>query len=338
MSVAAARKIPEWKIREVEELAELIKKHKVIAIASLENLPTKQLQLIRKKLRKRMVFRVTKNTLMERALKKVGIKNHEELVKHLTGPNLFIFANMNPFELALLLEKEKMSAPAKPGMVTDKEIVVPAGNTGIPPGPMLSTFGRLKIPTRVDKGTIWVSKDTVVAKPGDVISPELASLLQKLGIEPFEVGIKLKLVYDDGLILTADQLKIDLDEIRSQVTEAHLNALKVGIEIAYPVPEVLKLSVAKAHAAALAIAAEAGFVTPETAEQVLARAYAKALALIAALGDKAEELGLGEVAAQVQPQAPAEAEAKAEEAEEEEEEEEKASEEDIAAGLGALFG
>ncbi len=335
MGIAAARRIPEWKIREVEELAELVKKHKVIAIASLENLPTKQLQLIRKKLRRKIVFRVAKNTLMERALKKAGIKNYEELVKHLTGPNLFIFADMNPFELALLLEKEKMSAPAKPGMVADKEIVVPAGNTGIPPGPMLSTFGRLKIPTRVDKGTIWVSKDTVVAKPGDVISPDLASLLQKLGIEPFEVGIKLKLVYDDGLILTADQLKIDLEEIKSQVTEAHLNALKVGVEIAYPVPEVLELSVAKAYAAALAIAAEAGFVTPETAEHVLARAYGKALALVAALGDKAEELGLGTVAVQVP--APAEAEAKAEEPEEEEEEE-KASEEDIAAGLGALFG
>ena len=329
-----ARRIPEWKIREVEELAGLLRRYKVFAIASLENLPTKQLQIIKKRLRGRIHFKVTKNTLMERALRKAGIQGYEQLLQYLTGPNIFLFTDLNPFELARLLEKEKVSIPAKAGMIADKEIVVPEGNTGIPPGPMMSVFGRLKIPTKMQGGTIWIARDTVVARPGDTISPELASLLLKLGIEPFEVGLKLKAAWEEGLVYPAEKLKIDVEELRSQVIEAHLNALKIGVEIGYPEPEVLKLSVAKAYQAALAVAAEAGYVTPETVEAVLARAQASAWAIVAALGDKAGELGI---------EAPATISAEKEESEEkrgeeEEEKEEEASEEDIAAGLGALFG
>ncbi len=328
-----AKHVPEWKIREVEELATLLRKYRVFAIASLENLPTKQLQLIKKKLRSKIYFKVTRNTLMERALRKAGLPGHEELYKYLTGPNIFLFTDLNPFELARILEKEKVSVPAKAGMVADKEIVIPEGNTGIPPGPMMSVFGRLKIPTKMQAGTIWVAKDTVVAKPGDVISPELASLLLKLGIEPFEVGLELKAAYEDGLVFPAEKLRIDTEELRNQVMEAHLNALKIGIEIAYPEPEIIRLSIAKAYQAALTVAAEAGYVTPETVEAVLMKAQAAAMAIVAALGDKAKELGLEAPTPQM-----AGAEGKSEEKEEEEETEEKSEEEELLAGLGSLFG
>jgi len=40
----------------------------------------------------------------------------------------------------------------------------------------------LKIQTKVQGNVIYVAKDTVVAKPGDKISADLASLLQKLGL------------------------------------------------------------------------------------------------------------------------------------------------------------
>lgn len=333
MSLRYVRRIPEWKLREVEELASLIRKYRVIGVASLEGLPTSQLQKIRKKLRGKAVLRVAKNTLFKIALEKAGVRNREELAKYLKGSNLFVFTNMSAFELALLLEKEKTSMPAKPGMVATSEIVVPAGDTGLTPGPILSTFGKLRIPTRVQDGTIWVAKDTVVARPGDEISPELASLLQKLGIEPFEVGISLKVAFDDGLVIPGDELKLDLEEYKSKLAKAHAEALQIASEIALPVPEALELSLVKAAARALALASEAGFVTPETAEAVLARAHARALALVAALGDVAKELGV-ELAA---PSAPA-AEEKEEGEKKEEEKEEKREEEELEAGLSALFG
>jgi len=334
--VPRAARIPEWKIREVEELVDLIKKHKVIGLAYLEGLPTAQLQQIRKRLRGKVVFRVTKNTLMKLALRKAGIEN-EDLFKLLHGQNLILFTNLNPFELALLLEEQKTYTYYKPGDIADQEIIIPAGNTGLSPGPILSTFSKLKIPIRMQGNTIWVAKDTKVAKPGDKISEELASILQKLGIALKEVRIRVKAVYEDGLVIPGDQLKLDLNEYRGNIIRAYLNALALGSEIAWDVPEALELAIRKAFLRALTLSAEAGFVTPENAEYVLTRAIAKALALAAAVAEHAPELGL-EIKA-VAPTKPAEEEKVEEEAGgEEEEEKEELSEEDLSAGLGALFG
>ncbi len=327
MMVPRAKRIPEWKIREVEELVELIKKHSVIAIADLSKIPTKQLQILRKKLRDKIVFRVTKNTLFKLAARKAGLKNFEEFSKYLEGMNLFLFANMNPFELVILLDKNAIPAPAKPGDIAPKEIVVPAGSTGIPPGPMLSVFGRLKIPTRVQDGVIWIAKDTVVAKPGDKISPELASILNKLGIEPLEVKLTLKAVYDRGLIIPKDKLVVDLEEYKQNVLEAFMNALKVGVEIAYPEPVVLKYTLTKAYMNALALALEATIIASETIELILMKAEAAAKSLASILAEKVPELGL-----QVEKK-----EEKVEEKKEEEKKEEE-QEEALAAGLSALFG
>ncbi len=336
------RPIPEWKKKEVEELVRLIKSYKVIAIADLTGIPAAQLHRIRKKLREKygedkIKLRVAKNTLFKLALQRAGL-DVSKFEPYLTGTNIFIFANMNPFELAQILEKEKARAPAKPGMKAPSEIVVPAGNTGLQPGPIMSVFSKLKIPIRVQEGTIWIAKDTVVAKPGDVISEELASLLQKLGIEPVEIYLKLKMAYEDGIVIPADQLYINIDEYRDMVSKAVLEALWVGVEIGYPEPEVLKIAVPLAVRRAMAVAAEAGYVTPETAEFVLRAAVAKAFAVVAALGDKAKELGIEvQVAA---PAAAGEKEEKGEEEKKEEEEEKKegVGEEELAGGLESLFG
>jgi len=343
LTTAAARRIPEWKRKEVEELKRLIQKYPVIAIANLEGVPTAQLQKIRKKLYEkfgdRIVMRVAKNTLFRIALKEAGI-DPEPFEKYLTGNNMFIFTDLNPFELARILEKTRVTAPAKPGMKAPSEIVIPAGDTGFKPGPIMSVFGKLRIPIRVQGGTIWIAKDVVVAKPGDEISIELASLLQKLGIEPIEVKLTLKAAYDRGVMIPGDELILNLDEYKNNVLQAHLAALWVGVEIGYPEPEVLKLAMPVAIRRALAVAAEAGYVTPETAEHVFRTAIAKAYAVVAALGDKAKELGI-EVQFAVTSAAAKEKkeeEEKKEEKKEEEKKEEGVSEEQLAAGLEGLFG
>jgi large subunit ribosomal protein L10 len=295
----------------------------------------------RKKFRKQLPYmKVIKNNLVRKAFEQANIKMPEEMDKELIGANMFIFTNENPFELALKISKFSMPAPAKPGDIAQTEIVVPAGDTGLTPGPILSTFGKLRIKTMVKGGTIHIAKDTVVAKPGDVISPELASLLQKLGITPMELRMKVKGAYIRSLNrwIPAEELVLDLNKYKEEIQEAYRNALALGVAIAYPVPDVLKLSVAKAYQDALKVAIEAGWLSKETAPYLLSKAYAQALALVGALGDEVkEQLGI-EVEV---PAAPAPAEEKKEEkAEEEEEEEEKkeVSEEDLSAGLGALFG
>ncbi|BES80616.1 50S ribosomal protein L10 [Pyrodictium abyssi] len=338
---ARARRIPEWKIKEVEELAELAKNYRVVAIVDLSKTPTAQLQRIRRKIERKfgdkVVLRVAKNTLFKLALKKAGV-DPSPLEPYLTGTNMFIFTNLNPFELALALEKIYATKPAKPGDIAPTEIVLPAGDTGFKPGPIMSVFGKLRVPIRVQGGSIWIAKDTKVAKPGDEISPELASILQKLGIEPIIVKLKVKAAYEDGVVIPADKLILDLEAYRRDVAQAHLTALMVGVEIAYPEPQVLEIAIPMAVRRALAVAAEAGYVTPDNAEYVIGLAVARALAVVAALGDTAKELGIDiQVAAPAAAAAPAE-EKKEEEEEETEEKKEEVSEEQLAAGLESLFG
>ena len=80
-----------------------------------------------------------------------------------------MFTNISPFRLNLIFAQNKVFLAAKGGDVATKDIAVPAGNTGIAPGPVLSEFKVANVATRIDGGNIWVAKDTVVAKPGDVI-------------------------------------------------------------------------------------------------------------------------------------------------------------------------
>ncbi len=330
---------PEWKVRMLNEIVEQLGKNDVFLILDLSKTPANVVHKFRKKYRKEFEYiRTLKNNLVRKAFEKANLEMPEEMDKALTGTNLFISTNENPFLVALKISKFSVPGYPKPGDIAETEIVIPAMDTGLKPGPMLSTFGKLRIKTMVKGGTIHIAKDTVVAKPGDVISPELVSILMTLGITPIEIKLKLKGAYIKSLNkwIPASELVLDLESYKNQLLEAYFNALKLGAEIAYPVPEVLELSLTKAMQDALKVAVETAWLTKESAPYLISKAQAQAYALVSQLGDVAKELGI-EVSVPVQ--ATTQSESKEEKREEEEEEEKKeVSEEDLSAGLGALFG
>ncbi|MEM0378724.1 MAG: 50S ribosomal protein L10 [Thermosphaera sp.] len=332
---AITRVYPKWKTEQVEELVELLRNHKAFLVGDLTGVPASHIQRLRKKLAKTTVVRVVKPKLFAIALERAGI-NPEIFRDVLTGQNIVFFTNENPFDLAMKIHNTVTMDYYKPGEKTDKEIVIPEGNTGIPPGPMLSVFGKLKIQTKVQANVIHVAKDTVVAKPGDVVSPELSSLLQKLGLALKEIRLKLKIAYD-GVLIPGENLVLNINEYVEMIKLAGLDALKIAVELALPEPEVLPLALSRAVRQATAIAVEAGYVTPETVELVLKTAESRAQALAYHVSKLAPELGI-EVKVAVA-QAP-ESKPKKEEkpAEAEEKKEEGVSEETLAEGLSALFG
>jgi large subunit ribosomal protein L10 len=190
----------------------------VLGIASLQKVRASQLQEFKKKLAADVYMRVIKNTLMKRAIENCREKlDFKKLEKYLTGSNVFLFTNLNPFKLALLLEKGKVLMTAKAGDIASFDVIVPAGNTGQPPGPIISQLNAVGLPTRIESGSVWITKDTLVARKGDVISERLASVLSKLGIKPVEAGLIMKVVYDEGLIIEGEQLKIDVGETKGKL-------------------------------------------------------------------------------------------------------------------------
>jgi large subunit ribosomal protein L10 len=279
------------KADEVKELTSFLSQYNALGIASLQKVRAVQLQKLRKKLEKSAYLRVVKNSLIKRAVSeakdKVGMENLEE---HLTGPNLFLFTNLNPFKLVILLEKSRVNAAARAGDVAAFDVIVPAGNTGLAPGPIISQFTAVGLRTRIESGSVWVSKDTLVVKKGEPISTQLASLLSKLGIKPVEVGLSLKVVYDDGLILTEEDLKVDLDEVRRSVEEAHQYAFNLSLEAAYPLPENISFLLRRGQQEAYSLALNAGIPTKDTIADLIRKANMEMLSLSEKL-DEVEKKG-----------------------------------------------
>src|SRR6266852_7292910 len=269
----STRKIAEWKKEALEQLEGLLEKYPVIAAADLTKVRSSQIHELRKRLRERVTMLVTKNNLLRKSVE-LSAKNDTrigEFVKDLTGSNILLFTDTNPFKLILLLEKSKVRVPAKAGDTATNEIMIPAGNTGLPPGPVISEFGEVKVPTRIESGSIWVSKDTVVARKGDPISPKMASVLSKLGLKPMEAGLSLVSAFDNGTIMRSEDLTFDLPSYKNDFLMGINNALNLSTEAGYIVPENAPRILAKGMREALALAGEAGFLEAGTVEYVLKR-------------------------------------------------------------------
>ncbi len=263
-----------------QELQELPKSYNVIALSKMNKVRASQLMLIRKKFRNDIRIRIIKNKVAQRAFENVkDVAGIESLSKELEGQCALMFTQISPFKLNLVFSQNKIFLPAKGGDIATKDIVIPAGNTGIAPGPVLSEFKVANVATKIDQGTIWVNKDTVVAKPGDVISQQLASLMSKLNIKPIEAGISVNFAIAEGLLFKEADLRIDLEEYRNELVKSFQQALALATEAGYATPETVKPMLVKAQQHARSLAAEAGYLTKDTADIVLPRAQAKAQAV-----------------------------------------------------------
>lgn len=278
------------KAREVEEIQGLLEKYKTIGVAGLQKVRAAQLQELKKKLRDIAHLRVIKNTLMRRAVAKCKSKDGiENLEGQITGSNILLFTDLNPFKLVILLQKSRVQITAKAGDIASWDVVVPSGNTGLPPGPIISQLGGVGLPTRIESGSVWINRDTLVVKQGEVIDARLASVLSKLGIRPVEAGLIMKAVYDDGLIITEEQLRIDLDEIQRNIQEAGVYAFNLSLNAAYPVPETIELLVQTAFQQAYNLSLNAVIPTSETVVDLLRKAHIEASSLNAKLGGLEEK-------------------------------------------------
>jgi large subunit ribosomal protein L10 len=262
------------KAKDVEELTQLINTYSVLGIADLYKVRAIQLQTLAKKFRSLIQLKVTKNILLKMALrksKKIGI---EKLIDTLKGSNILLLTNMDPFKLLLLLEKNKIKMVAKTGDIAPNDIIVPAGNTALPPGPAISELHDVGVRTKIDSGSVWALRDTVITKKGETVTSKVASILPKLGIKSLEVGLKLVAAYDDGLVITSSQLFIDLNAVRRQFEDAFNKAFNLSISVVYPTKETLNVILWKAASNARNLAISSVYFVPEVASQLIAKAYA----------------------------------------------------------------
>lgn len=329
--------VADWKKEKVAELEDLTNSHEIIGIVNLADIPAKQLQTMRKSLGDNAILKMSRKNFIKIALENSDKEEVEGLADYLEGQPAMVFTKMNPFKLFKILEDSKTEAPAKAGSIAPADIVVPAGYTSFPPGPILGELQQVGIPAKIDKGSIVVTDDAKIVDEGEEIPKAVADILTKLEIHPMEVGIDLLAVCEGDTIYTADVLAIDEEETIQTLANAYQSAINLSVYAGILNSESAPLLIQKAARDALNLAINANILTSETTDKILSKAYAQMLAVAKLLSSEAIDDELNEKLNSQAAAAPVAVEDNTEEPEEEEEEEEDAAE-SAAAGLGALFG
>ena len=273
--IMPSQQVLEQKSNEVKEIQEILKEYKSIGIASLQKVRASQLQGLKKSMAGKVHLRVLKNTLIKLALEEMNQADLNKLEEYLDGSNVFLFSELNPFKLALMLERGKVKTTAKSGDIAAFDVVIPAGNTGQPPGPVISQLNSVGLPTKIESGSVWVSKDTLVVRKGEAINERLAGVLSKLGIKAVELGISMRAAFDHGLMISGDQLKVDVDATKKSVESSNQEAFALALSISYATKETIKPLLQQAHQKAMALSIGAAVPTKETIADLIRKANAE---------------------------------------------------------------
>jgi large subunit ribosomal protein L10 len=231
----------------VKTLIEKIKNAKTLMIVSIKNLPSKQFQDIKKSLRGKALVKVAKKNIMNRAIKGFGKESILPLEKEIQENSAFVISDIEGFELAGILSKEKTPASAKAGQISPEDIEVKAGPTSLVPGPAISELGALGIQISIEDGKISIKEPRVIIRKDEVINESVASLLQKLDITPFNVGLEPVAIYDIQSEKIFSEINIDSEEAIENLKNAATKALGFAQKIVYYCKDTIGYLLSKAN-------------------------------------------------------------------------------------------
>ena len=217
------------KEKDVNNLAESIKKSKTLMVASIKGLPSKQFQNIKKSIREYAEVKVAKKNIMMRALKAADVSGLDEYVG---ADCAFVISDLD----------------------AEDDIEVKDGPTDMVPGPSISELGALGLQVAVEDGKIAIKAPKVVITKGQTINENAASIFQKLNIMPFSVGLNINVAYDVASKKIFTELKIDPEGYTEDLKQAAGKALGFAQKIVYICKETIGYFLAKgnAHGDALA--------------------------------------------------------------------------------------
>ncbi len=338
--------IPQWKREEVDDLVATLERFDSVGVVGIAGIPSRQLQNMRRGLHGTAELRVSRNTLLRRALDEVGL---EELIDHVSGQVGLVGTDDNPFALYRELEASKTPAPIGAGEVAPNDIVIPEGDTGVADGQFIGDLKQVGVDSRFQDGSVAVTEESVALEAGGEVSEGLANVLSTLGIEPKEVGLDLRAVVSDGVVFDPEDLDIDYDAYRQDIQAAASRGRNLAVNAAIPEPEVLPSLLSKAAGNARSVGVSAGITEPGLMEDLVRAADGDVRALVAHIDDeealpeelRGVETAPDEAAAETEAENEAEDEDDAEanaDAEDAATDDEDDDDDDVDAGMGDLFG
>jgi len=309
-------------------LVSLLDEYHKILIVTADNVGSNHMQQIRKAMRGKAVLLMGKNTMIRKAIRDHLEKTPtlEGLLPHVKGNIGLVFTNADLADVRTKLTELKVQAAAKAGSISPIDVVVPAGNTSMEPT-KTSFFQALSIPTKINRGTIEIINDIHLLVVVQKVSLSQAALLQMLGIRPFQYGLKVITVYDNGAVYPAAVLDLTDDDILKKFFGGVNNVAALSLQIGYPTVVSVPHSIMNGykHLLAISVATDYTFPGSEKIKQLLSDPAAFAAAQAAASAAAAAPAGGAPVPASHAGKAPPKVD-------------EKKEEEEVDEDMGGLFG
>jgi len=264
-----------------EKLKQLISKYPSVFIVNVDNVGSNQMHQIRVALRGKGVVLMGKNTMVRRALRSIisDYPQLERLLPHVRGNIGFVFTSSDLPEIRGIITANKVAAPARAGALAPRDVLVPAGNTGMEPG-KTSFFQALGIPTKIARGTIEIVSDVKVVTAGTRVGPSEATLLNMLNISPFTYGMTVVQIFDQGNVFHPDVLDVSTDELVERFLTGVKTITALALALHYPTIASVTHSLVNAYKNVLAISlgTDYSFEGAEKVKEYLANPEAFAVA------------------------------------------------------------
>ncbi len=272
-----SKKAVRRKIEQIEETTADMKNYKTVALLDLRKLPDALFQSLRKRIREDGgKVAVLKKPVTSRVLS--TDKKLSERVSDCTKPVAFILTNSSPYELNQFFKQHKKKRAAKVGDVANADIVIPEGETDLPPGPALSELKAGGINVQIKGGKIVVAKESVVARTGDKLTEMKVKSLQTLGVMPFEVMANLVFGFDGEYIYPKELLDLG-DTVATDLSEGLSQAMNLSINACYPSEQNIDMLLGEAIMQSMNFALNADVYSSTSIEQLLVSALRQGTAL-----------------------------------------------------------
>eukprot|EP01083_Nonionella_stella_P175252 609833_1 len=217
------------------KLEKLLSEHKTILVITANHVGSKQIQQVRQVLRGRASILMGKNTMIRMILREYAQEHSEfeAFIPCVVGNCGFVFTNEDVKVIRDVLISNKVPAMARPGIIAPNNVLVPPGPTGCDPG-QTSFFQALNIPTKIVKGQIEITNEVALIAEGDKVGSSECALLDKLNIRPFEYGLKVASIFDDGAAFSPEILDLTADDLAAKFFSAVRVVAALGLRLGIP--------------------------------------------------------------------------------------------------------
>ncbi len=265
------------KIAQVDKVSKELGTYSTLALLELSKLPDSLFQVLRKRIAQKggKVY-VLKKPVLQRVVEYAPVlKAYKDKI---TRPFALILTNLSPYELNGFFKTNSKKRAARVGEIAPFEIIVPEGETDLPPGPALSELKSAGINVQIKNGKIVIAKDSTVAKSGDVLTDPKAKALQKLGILPFSSRAQLYIASDSAYVYSPELLDLG-DSIRTDLAVSLQQAVNFSLNANYPTAQTASIMLGQAIRQAIDLSLNASIYNNTTISTLLSSAVLQAMAI-----------------------------------------------------------